>query len=113
VQNDSSGYVPEIEIDAEIDFADITLNSPDIKQFEPFGPLNMTPVFLTKIKDTGYAKKTRRRQCSFKTVCKTKYSEGIPAIGFGLGNKMELTTNQSPLKRCIVLMKMNGMVRFQ
>jgi ribosomal protein L34E len=25
---------------------------------------------------------------------------------------MELTTNQKPLKRCIVLMKMNGMVNF-
>jgi hypothetical protein len=25
---------------------------------------------------------------------------------------MELTTNQSPLKRCIVLMKMNGMEDF-
>jgi single-stranded-DNA-specific exonuclease len=41
--------IPEIEIDAEIDFADITLNSRILKQFEPFGPLNMTPVFLTKI----------------------------------------------------------------
>jgi hypothetical protein len=35
-RNDSSGYVDsEIEIDAEIDFADITLNSPILKQFEP------------------------------------------------------------------------------
>jgi hypothetical protein len=51
VQKHSSGYVDsEIEIDAEIDFADITLNSPDIKTVWTFGPLNMTPVFLTKYK---------------------------------------------------------------
>jgi single-stranded-DNA-specific exonuclease len=39
----------EIDIDAEINFADITPKLTRIlKQFEPFGPLNMTPVFLTK-----------------------------------------------------------------
>jgi single-stranded-DNA-specific exonuclease len=49
--------LPEIDIDAEINFADITKLTRILKQFEPFGPLNMTPVFLTKnIKDTGYAK---------------------------------------------------------
>jgi single-stranded-DNA-specific exonuclease len=41
--------LPEIDIDAEINFADITPKLTRIlKQFEPFGPLNMTPVFLTK-----------------------------------------------------------------
>jgi single-stranded-DNA-specific exonuclease len=40
--------IPEIEIDAEIDFADITLNSPNIKTVWTFCPLNMTPVFYKK-----------------------------------------------------------------
>jgi single-stranded-DNA-specific exonuclease len=71
----------------------------------------MTPVFLQKYKDTGY-KKLGEDNAHLKLFVKQN-SEGIPAIGFGLGNKMELTTNRSPLKRCIVLMKMNGMERFR
>jgi single-stranded-DNA-specific exonuclease len=92
--------IPEIEIDAEIDFADITPKLTRIlKQFEPFGPLNMTPVFLTKnIKDTGYAKKLGEDNAHLKLFVKHNNSEGIPAIGFGLGNKMELTTNQKPFE---------------
>jgi single-stranded-DNA-specific exonuclease len=71
----------------------------------------MTPVFLQKnIKDTGYAKKLGEDNAHLKLFVKQNNSEGIPAIGFGLGNKMELTTNQKPLKRCIVLMKMNGKI---
>src|SRR5690606_15128782 len=49
---------PEINIDSEIDFSDINPKFIRIlKQFEPCGPENMTPVFLTKnVMDTGYAK---------------------------------------------------------
>jgi single-stranded-DNA-specific exonuclease len=44
-ENNPSGPVPEIDIDAEINCADITPKLTRIlKQFEPFGP-NMTPVF--------------------------------------------------------------------
>lgn len=88
--------IPEIEIDAEIDFADITPKLTRIlKQFEPFGPQNMTPVFLTKnVKDTGYAKKMGTEDEHLKLFVKQNNSEGIPAIGFGLGDKMDLTTNQ-------------------
>ncbi len=40
---------PEIEIDAELNFKEITKNFFDVlKQFAPFGPENMSPVFITK-----------------------------------------------------------------
>jgi single-stranded-DNA-specific exonuclease len=43
--------LPEIDIDAEINFADITPKLTRIlKQFEPFGPLNMTCVLTKNIK---------------------------------------------------------------
>ncbi len=50
--------VPEVEIDAEIDFDQITPQFFRIlKQFEPFGPQNMTPIFLTRgVNDKGQAK---------------------------------------------------------
>jgi len=109
--------IPEIEIDAEIDFADITPKLTRIlKQFEPFGPQNMTPVFLTKnLKDTGYAKKLGTEDEHLKLFVKQNNSEGIPAIGFGLGDKMDLTTNQKTFQAvyCIDENEWNGKISIQ
>ena len=87
---------PEIEIDAEIDFQDISPKLTRIlKQFEPFGPMNMTPVFLTRnVKDTGYGRKIGSDDEHLKLFVKQNNSEGFPAIGFGIGNKLDLTTKQ-------------------
>jgi single-stranded-DNA-specific exonuclease len=88
---------PEIEIDAEINFSDITPKLIRIlKQFEPFGPLNMTPVFMTSdIKDTGYAKTLGSEDEHLRLFAKQHNSEGIAAIGFGLGKKLDITKNQN------------------
>ncbi len=103
---------PEIEIDAEINFSDITPKLTRIlKQFEPFGPQNMTPVFLTRnIKDTGYAKKMGADEDHLKLFIKQNNSEGIPAIGFGLGKKMDVTTHQKAFEAvyCIDENEWNG-----
>ncbi len=50
--------IPEIIIDTEITFADLTQNFYNIIcQMEPFGPENMRPVFVAKnVQDTGYSK---------------------------------------------------------
>ena len=91
---------PEIAVDAEIDFADITPKLIRIlKQFEPYGPQNMTPIFLTRnIKDTGYGKPLGQEDEHLKLFVKQNNSEGIAAIGFNLGNKIELTTHQKPFQ---------------
>ncbi|PIF61564.1 single-stranded-DNA-specific exonuclease RecJ [Flavobacterium sp. 11] len=94
---------PEIAVDAEIDFVDITPKLIRIlKQFEPYGPQNMTPIFLTKnIKDTGYGKPLGQEDEHLKLFVKQSRSlgtEGIAAIGFNLGNKIELTTHQKPFQ---------------
>ncbi|MBG6186545.1 single-stranded-DNA-specific exonuclease RecJ [Flavobacterium sp. CAN_S2] len=94
---------PEIAVDAEIDFADITPKLIRIlKQFEPYGPQNMTPIFLTKnIKDTGYGKPMGQEDEHLKLFVKQSRSlgtEGLAAIGFNLGNKIELTTHQKPFQ---------------
>ena len=87
---------PEIVIDAEINFADITPKLTRIlKQFEPFGPQNMTPVFMTQnVKDTGYGKPMGQDEEHLRLFVKQNNSEGISAIGFGLANKIDLTTHQ-------------------
>ncbi|CAA9198080.1 single-stranded-DNA-specific exonuclease RecJ [Flavobacterium collinsii] len=91
---------PEIEIDAEINFSDITPKLIRIlKQFEPFGPLNMTPVFMTKdIKDTGYAKTLGAEEEHLRLFVKQNNSDGIAAIGFGLGKKLDIAKNQTPFQ---------------
>ncbi|UQD55363.1 single-stranded-DNA-specific exonuclease RecJ [Flavobacterium sp. K5-23] len=108
---------PEIEIDAEIDFSDITPKlSRILKQFEPFGPQNMTPIFLTKnVKDTGYPKKLGADDEHLKLYVKQGNSEGMSAIGFGLGEKFELTTQQKPFQAvyCIDENEWNGKVTTQ
>ncbi|PIF31670.1 exonuclease RecJ [Flavobacterium sp. 9] len=88
---------PEIEVDAEINFTDITPKLIRIlKQFEPFGPLNMTPVFMTKeVKDTGYAKTLGAEEEHLRLFVKQYNSDGIAAIGFGLGKKIDIAKNQN------------------
>jgi len=83
---------PEISIDAEIDLTDITPKFFRlIKQFEPFGPGNMTPVFITRnLKDTGFGKPIGSDESHLRLFVRQEGSEGFGAIGFGLASKMEL-----------------------
>ncbi|MBE0391758.1 single-stranded-DNA-specific exonuclease RecJ [Flavobacterium sp. PL002] len=107
----------EIDIDAEIDFNDITPKFFRIlKQFEPFGPLNMTPTFLTKnVIDTGYGKTMGKDDEHLRLFVKQNNSEGLAAIGFGLGNKIALTKNQQPFEiaYCIDENEWNGKITTQ
>jgi single-stranded-DNA-specific exonuclease len=108
---------PEIEIDAEINFSDITPKLIRIlKQFEPFGPQNMTPVFMTRnVKDTGYAKTLGSEEEHLRLFVKQNNSEGIAAIGFGLGKKINIAQNQNPfqLAYCIAENEWNGTITNQ
>ncbi len=82
-----------IEIDAELDFSDITSGFNNIlKQFEPFGPENMAPLFRTKnVLDRGYSKVVGSDNEHLKLhMCteKEKLSE-INGIAFKLGSYSE------------------------
>lgn len=109
--------VPEITIDAEIDFNDITPKLIRIlKQFEPFGPKNMTPVFLTKnVKDTGYGKPMGKEDEHIRLFVKQNHSAGVAAIGFNLGAKLEITSHQKTFQAvyCIDENEWNGTVTTQ
>ncbi|MFA5556489.1 MAG: single-stranded-DNA-specific exonuclease RecJ [Flavobacteriaceae bacterium] len=87
---------PEISIDVVIDFSDITPKFVRIlKQFEPFGPENMPPVFLTQsVRDAGSCKKIGKNEEHLKMFVKQDGSISFNAIGFGLGEKMEVVKNQ-------------------
>ncbi|WP_294823287.1 single-stranded-DNA-specific exonuclease RecJ [uncultured Flavobacterium sp.] len=84
--------IPEINIDAGIDLKDITPKFFRlIKQFEPFGPGNMTPAFITRnLKDTGFGKPIGKDESHLRLFVRQGESEGFGAIGFGLAPKMDL-----------------------
>lgn len=80
--------VPEIEIDAVVDFSQFSDRFLRIlKQFEPHGPDNMTPVFLTKqVYDTGYAKPLGKENEHLRLFVKQdNFETGYSAIAFGGG----------------------------
>ncbi|WP_310556432.1 single-stranded-DNA-specific exonuclease RecJ [Flavobacterium sp.] len=87
---------PEITVDTEIDLNDINDKFFRIlKQFEPFGPQNMTPVFISKnIRDTGYSKTLGKNEEHLRLFVKQNNSEGFAAIGFNLAKKINITLNQ-------------------
>jgi len=92
---------PEISIDAEINLEDITPKFYRIlKQFSPFGPGNMSPVFLTQdLNDTGYGKCVGGEDLHLKCrVKKAGKKMEINAIGFNLGDKCELITDAKKFK---------------
>lgn len=86
---------PEITIDIEINLEDINEKLLRIlKQFEPHGPENMSPIFITKgLNDTGYGKSIGKDEEHLRLYVKQENSEGFGAIGFGLAKKKTLTEN--------------------
>ncbi|WP_026709603.1 single-stranded-DNA-specific exonuclease RecJ [Flavobacterium filum] len=109
--------IPEISVDAEIDLTEINPKLIRLlQQFEPFGPENMTPVFMAKnVVDTGYGKTLGQNDDHLKLFVKQNNSEGFGVIGFGLGKKLELTKNHQPFEMafCIDENEFNGNVMVQ
>ncbi len=83
---------PEISVDAQIELNDITPKLMRIiRQFAPFGPGNMTPIFMAKgVQDTGYGRGVGEDEKHLKLSLTQKGSRPIGAIGFNLGNKLDV-----------------------
>lgn len=94
--------IPEIEIDAEINLQDITPNFYKIiKQFAPFGPENMAPVFISKdVSDRGYATIFGTNHLKMDLIQNKNRAVKFPAVGFGLSNYFEHIANRNPFKVC-------------
>ena len=79
--------IPEIEIDAELGFSQITPKFLRIlKQFAPFGPDNNVPVFVTReLVDTGKARVVGMKHLKMETISIAERSAPYPAIAFQFG----------------------------
>jgi len=93
---DPNLLTPEISVDAQMDFADINPKLMRIiNQFAPFGPGNMTPVFMAEnLKDTGYAKGVGENGAHLKLSATQSGIGPIGAIGFNLGDKLILVAKR-------------------
>ena len=89
---------PELKVDLEIELSDINSKLLRIiRQFSPFGPGNMTPVFMSQnIKDTGYGKCVGEDDKHIRFTATQSFSDKIVCIGFGLGDKIDLIKNRKP-----------------
>ena len=89
---------PEIKMDAEINLDSITPKFYRIlKQFAPFGPQNMSPVFMTSgVQDTGYGKCVGEDQTHLRVTLAQKDSQKIVGIGFGLGSDLPIIKSKAP-----------------
>jgi single-stranded-DNA-specific exonuclease len=81
--------IPEIVIDAELRFQDVTPALYNIiTQMEPFGPDNMRPVFVArKVADTGFSKIVKEQHIRF-VVKQGKIS--FTGIGFNLAHRFPI-----------------------
>ena len=91
---------PEIKIDSEINFESITPKFFRIlKQFAPFGPQNLSPVFMTtEVSDTGYGKCVGEDQTHLRVTLTQKRAPKIVGIGFGLGVQLPIVKSKAPFK---------------
>jgi single-stranded-DNA-specific exonuclease len=93
---DENLTTPEISIDASIDFTEITPKFYRIiQQMAPFGPSNMKPIFSSAaVRDNGYGKQVGGDKAHLKlNLFQGDNKKTFNAIGFNLGNKMDLINN--------------------
>lgn len=91
----------EIVIDAEINLNELTpKNLRILKQFEPHGPGNMHPVFLSKnVFDVGgFAKAIGKEQEHLKMYLKQDNSKVFDAIAFGEGHRLNEIGNEQRMQ---------------
>ncbi len=89
--------IPVVDVDAEINFSDITPKFFRIlKQFAPFGPGNMSPVFLTEeVTDAGNSSPTGKSREHLKLHMKDINDVEFPGIAFSLSHHyQEISKNK-------------------
>lgn len=95
---DPTLLTPEILVDGIIELKEITPKLLRIiRQFAPFGPGNMAPVFMAEnLVDTGYARTVGHEGAHLKVAVTQEDSYKIDGIGFNLGDKISKVTSRKP-----------------
>lgn len=88
--------IPEIVIDAEVSFNDLTLSFYNIiHQMEPYGPENLRPVFIIRnVVDSGNTKLIKEQHIRF---CLKQNNCSFKGIGFNMAEKFVLIESKKPM----------------
>ena len=113
---DKKLLTPEITIDSELELSEVTPKFFRIlQQMGPFGPGNMKPVFSTSsVRDNGYGKKVGTELNHLKlNILSGADKKTYNAIGFGLGNKINLIENDFDVAYHLGENEWNGVTSIQ
>ena len=106
---DPEQLIPVVEIDTELQLTDITEKFFRIlKQFEPFGPENISPVFLSEnVVDNGYGRTvgTNGEHLKLTLIQEENPFQVFPAIGFHQGSYFGRINKGAPFDICYQLME--------
>ncbi|MEA3460349.1 MAG: single-stranded-DNA-specific exonuclease RecJ [Bacteroidota bacterium] len=106
---DPEQLIPVVEIDTELQLTDITDKFFRIlKQFEPFGPENISPVFLSEnVVDNGYGRTvgTNGEHLKLTLIQEENPFKVFPAIGFHQGSYFGKISKGAPFDICYQLME--------
>ena len=93
--------IPKVEFDIKIELTDVNEKLfRIIKQFAPFGPKNLSPVFLSsEVIDSGYSKRIGSDKSHLKIIAKTSRGS-IQGIGFGMGDYFEIIKHPNLFNIC-------------
>lgn len=94
--------IPEIEVDVKMELRDINWKFFRVlKQFAPFGPGNMSPVFQTdNLIDTGYARIVGNNHLKLSVVQLDVSGYPISSIAFQQGDKLDYIKSGKPFNIC-------------
>lgn len=105
---DKEELVPELNVDLEINFSDITQKFVRIlKQFAPFGPGNMAPVFLSRnVVDTGLSRSVGNKKHLKLSVAQNHDMNLVFAgIAFQKGEYYQRVRSKEPFSICYCIEK--------
>jgi single-stranded-DNA-specific exonuclease len=94
--------IQEIEIDSTLSFSEITQSFFNVlKQFAPFGPGNMNPVFRTEnVRDTGLSRIVGNNHLKLNVAEDENTRFGIDGIGFQMGQHYPFISRRIPFDLC-------------
>lgn len=101
--------IPCIEIDEELKLQDITEKFLRIlKQFAPFGPGNMNPVFITKnISCKGFPRVMKDKHLKLDVYDSDEPSRSIEAVAFNMAEHYETLCQKMPFTICYTIEENN------
>ena len=100
--------VPQIEVDAELSFGDITFDIFEkLNRFSPFGPGNLKPVFITReVYDFGTSKVVGKDKEHLKLeLIESTSPKIIKGIAFGKGHLIDKVKEPHPFDICYTIEK--------